>query len=539
MSTSEHRRHSGESGLAATSTLGALTHRTVLKVKTERRLTFVPYSDNTAKTSAKPIFLSPPYRASQPNKLQKQRKGAAPSYHQAPRRPVSFDISTLSDTSTRALIDGRISIARYGQYTTPFIHRAVLKKNRDSRAVTAHHHRIHTPSTRRSPGDPPRPYSQASRLHLTREDQRPLDQQWHTSPERRHASVPTEELSSLLNNISHKSSSLMSASWPQLPNGDQYSNNASRPPSSLEVPMQLHDHIPNNQQQRHSVLPVFPRLDLDKPLPPKPSALVEEFSPTSLHRRWTITSHPSTHEYPQNDILLDDLGLSRNQAPSSFSSISVPPASMAPLESVNQEEVREPSPEASPVLQGLTGNFIETQRSYVSILRKTVLNDPDTPPVDLLLSFLSVIEVSEEFLRGMQLDPSPLGIANAFLHTCGKLENHLLQWSKEVNKFVLESTQSAQIQASVRPDRRYRHSVFPTRRKGIHLATTRNQKKESFLASFFRRKMPPQGRDSGTAVTPDTLWQRSSRGPGIWEMAVLPTQRTMRYAFLFKGKRSM
>ncbi|KAH6917071.1 hypothetical protein BKA70DRAFT_1417846 [Coprinopsis sp. MPI-PUGE-AT-0042] len=523
----------------------------VLNIESELRPPFAQFSD-IAQGPAAVTFTKPthqPLRSHQPNKLQKQRKGVAPPYHQVPRRPVSFDLSTLSDLSTRGLINGRISVARYGQHTTPFIHRAVLRKNRDGRAVTAYHRPIPTFPTHRSPGDPPpRSILKSTRPQPTREDQRPVSPPLpllpsdERHPERCRASAVVEPVSpsartvdllSLQTNISHLSSPLISASWTLLPPDDRPPNVDGEQPPSLLPPTQLPDPVAKNNQHRYSMPLHLPPINVGKPLPPKPSALVEEFSPSTLHRRWTITSYPSTHGCAHNDILADELGLSRGQS-LSFSDISAPPKSITtPItgDFTIEEHARGFSPEANPKLQELLNDFIETQRSYVATLRKTVANESNTPPVDLLLAFLSVIEVSEEFLREMQLDPSPLGIANAFLYTCGKLESHLLQWSNEVTKFV-ESTQSAQIQVSARPDRHYSHPAAQGQRKPFHKGS--RFQKESFIVSLFKRKPLSQRTDGGTTVTPDTLWQRSNGGPGLWEMAVLPTQRTMRYAFLFK-----
>ncbi|EAU92571.2 hypothetical protein CC1G_06582 [Coprinopsis cinerea okayama7 len=433
---------------------------------------------------------APQKPASRPKKLQKNRRDAfTPIASAIPvRRTTSLDIASLSDNSHRALVNAQITVTSRYQYPSSR-QRSVLKKRRDG----------HMPNYQ--PVHPPPPELADFRPNAQR-----LSSQQH----------PHEQKTVRFNN---------------------------KPPS--EIPYYHFDGSDAELPPPNSI--PEGRFSADKPLPPMPqdtsqdekrSDLVESSSPDSIHRRWTITSYHNPRAEP-NDILVNDMGELKRSDPFTSNSHPQPrPTSVPPTANSNSHLPLTPQATPPPIekdvsqvkLQRLLSEMISTQHAYLHTLRSTVNNhdhESCSPPVNLLLSLLSIIQVSEDFLRRMEQNPTPQGVADAFLATCGTLEFHLLQWSQEVTEFV--NTQSFEAGAGVGATH-YHSAQASEERRRSRLKRWKN---------FFRRKGSSsedasEDGEQPKAVLPDSFWRRSSAGPGLWEMVVLPTQRTMRYVFLFR-----
>ncbi|TFK26649.1 hypothetical protein FA15DRAFT_667120 [Coprinopsis marcescibilis] len=459
-----------------------------------------------------PVSSAPQNRpTAKPRKLQKNRRELPVPSHEPLRRTVSFDIASLSDNSHRPLINAQIaSSARYNtRYPPQAAQRSVLRKrNRDSRPYSSYN----TIPAQLSAAEQSRylpEQQQDDDAYLRSEQPLPHPQSqleidaWNTNTHRN--SIPTYQ------------QPFVEPTWP---------NPRINPSMTSLQDTRPHDFTASG------VAPALAQKaeqSKDKPLPPTPPHLASAPLPPNK-RRWTVTSIEELQRNANDDLTINHVARDGSDAPEYQSFAQQPSASPVP-------PPPPPKPKQVPIakddislekLQRICKEFIESQQTYLTTLRQTIGKDgtDDGPPVKLILSLLSIVQDGQEFLSATELRPDPGGIANAYLATCSQLESHLLQWSREVSEYV--NTQPSVAQAAA-----------------VHYQPTTAKKQDSRGRSlvkrfvFFKRKSTPSSPADEKTVEPDKLWQRSNAETGLWEMSVLPTQRTMRHAFLFKEMVSM
>ncbi|KAJ7754974.1 hypothetical protein DFH07DRAFT_743493 [Mycena maculata] len=175
--------------------------------------------------------------------------------------------------------------------------------------------------------------------------------------------------------------------------------------------------------------------------------------------------------------------------------------------------------------------LIRTERNYLASLFALVSNGTATPPPALMLAYMpALVQVSEDLLLKMEANPSAQGVAQAFLEGETGLEAAFVAWCGVAGGFFASA--DGQAGKAVR-DRAASTSVLretdspltmPLKRR---VTTWVQGRRNSFARS--REHLPafPSGKHNGRPGTTRSL-------PSVRDLAILPTQRVMRYALLFK-----
>lgn len=174
--------------------------------------------------------------------------------------------------------------------------------------------------------------------------------------------------------------------------------------------------------------------------------------------------------------------------------------------------------------------LVRTERHYLHSLRTLFASETETPPPPLMLRYLGgLVTVSEGLLERMQENPSAWGVAAAFLGTEESLEMAFSEWCGVVGEWfdgestpsrklgkqrVIDGEFSCQLKRSAGTWRKYMTSVDMSTS-----VSSMSHPPPSFNGSFLSRKK--------TIV--------AARKPAIRDLAILPTQRVMRYVLLYRG----
>ncbi|KAJ7292983.1 hypothetical protein C8J57DRAFT_1210655 [Mycena rebaudengoi] len=171
--------------------------------------------------------------------------------------------------------------------------------------------------------------------------------------------------------------------------------------------------------------------------------------------------------------------------------------------------------------------LIRTERHYLTSLFVLVSDGTATPAPALMLTYMpALVQASEDLLLKMESNPSAQGVAEAFLLEESKLEAAFVAWCGVAGGFFVGADDHA-----VSRDRSARSTGFkedspitimPLKRR----VTTWVQAKRN--SSVKKNKV---NASSGGPKEPQT---RPRSLPTIRELAILPIQRVMRYALLFK-----
>lgn len=408
-----------------------------------------------------------------PNKLQKSRRDALAPPPQGLTRTGSLDIASLSDNSHRALVNAQFAIStRYpSQYRSSNAQKAVLKKRRDSARSR--------PATYQPAPSPDNvaftPQDQST--HAQPQYQKPLPDPYAT-PLNADSYYHDDQIPSTSHNLLYDYGAAMA----MLDGSDDISST----------------HRNGHKERKFSTTSTndLPRSGSSTPIHqnglPQRAVSFRSSSDSSGVRTAALAQIPEHEKGP----------------PRHYQQTRPPPIE-------KDDHTRR--------LQRLVTEFITSQREYLQTLRNATGNDRECKaPVSLILALLSLIQNGEDFVQVMQNNPSPSGIAEAFLDNCSKLEAYLLEWAKEASDF-----------ADSRPSSEFGGGT----RLSFYGAKGKTSSKSPFkmLSRLFKRKKPVGGASPGLKeVAPDKFWQRSSTGPGLWEITVLPIQRTMRYVVLFR-----
>jgi len=173
--------------------------------------------------------------------------------------------------------------------------------------------------------------------------------------------------------------------------------------------------------------------------------------------------------------------------------------------------------------------LVRTERHYLHSLRTLSASETETPPPPLMLRYLAgLVTVSEGLLERMQENPSAWGVAAAFLGTEESLEMAFSEWCGVVGEWfdgggtpsrklskqrVMDGEFSGQLKRSAGTWRKSMSSIT-----NMDMSTSVSSPL-SFNGSFLSRKK--------TIV--------AARKSAIRDLAILPTQRVMRYVLLYRG----
>ena len=177
--------------------------------------------------------------------------------------------------------------------------------------------------------------------------------------------------------------------------------------------------------------------------------------------------------------------------------------------------------------------LVRTERHYLHSLRTLFASETEIPPPPLMLRYLAgLVTVSEGLLERMQENPSAWGVAAAFLGTEESLEMAFSEWCGVVGEwFDSESTPSRKLGKQRVMDGEFSSPLkrsASTWRKSMSSIT--NMDMSTSISSISH---PPPSFNGSFLSRKKTIV--AARKPPIRDLAILPTQRVMRYVLLYRG----
>ncbi|KAJ3861651.1 hypothetical protein EV359DRAFT_15683, partial [Lentinula novae-zelandiae] len=175
--------------------------------------------------------------------------------------------------------------------------------------------------------------------------------------------------------------------------------------------------------------------------------------------------------------------------------------------------------------------LVRTERSYLSYLQVMLSQETMTPPPALLLAYLpALVQASEKLLSQMEINPSAAGVAEAFLACEDQLELAFLGWCGIIGGFFAGAYDSPSIKRV---------------RTSSHSDSSVKQRVGSWgkrLSSIRSRSWSMSGRSAtehaeykvGVSFKEKNEVRMGRHVQSVRELAILPTQRVMRYTLLFK-----
>ncbi|KAJ4476578.1 hypothetical protein J3R30DRAFT_3704063 [Lentinula aciculospora] len=195
--------------------------------------------------------------------------------------------------------------------------------------------------------------------------------------------------------------------------------------------------------------------------------------------------------------------------------------------------------------------LVLTERSYLSYLQIMLSQVTTTPPPALLLAYIpDLILVSEKLLSRMEINPSAVGVAETFLLYGEQLELAFVGWCGVVGGFFAGAYDGDRASSI----KRARTSSASFGRK--------DNRKEGPIDSSVKRRVGSWGKRISSIRSRSRSWSMTRRGANpsvertasmidvsmkekpdrktgrcahsVRELAILPTQRVMRYTLLFR-----
>jgi hypothetical protein len=182
--------------------------------------------------------------------------------------------------------------------------------------------------------------------------------------------------------------------------------------------------------------------------------------------------------------------------------------------------------------------LIRTERSYLAQIHLLLSGGAGTAtvPSALMLTYVpALVRVSEALLKQMQEDPSAWGVAAAFLKSEGPLENAFVAWSGVVGGFFVGGAENV---VSGRPGSGGERSASGVVWGGAKWMVDGMRRNNSMSAvgsgkPSFARPLPRLSlKRLGSKHRED---EEKPRKPAVRDLAILPTQRVMRYVLLYRG----
>ncbi|KAK0433971.1 hypothetical protein EV421DRAFT_1718076 [Armillaria borealis] len=272
------------------------------------------------------------------------------------------------------------------------------------------------------------------------------------------------------------------------------------------------------------------------------------------HRRWTLAM-AIADDGISDEMLIDELERMRTvekmwqwerrrsvMTPSTASTISTAD-SRTPLVDASHDEHATLKPSlpclSDPTLSAVWQNarrallicreFIRTERHYLLAIRNLSASDTLTTPPALMLTYLpALIEASEELLKRLESNPSAQGVANAFLSCEDKLDAALVGWCGVVGGFFVGGDEGVV--------KRERASSATTSRMDADAANGIIKRR---VNSWGKRINSIKALGGSTPSAPSQEShklpsKRERSRPAVRDLAILPTQRIMRYTLLLK-----
>ncbi|KAJ6520168.1 hypothetical protein C8R45DRAFT_51475 [Mycena sanguinolenta] len=168
--------------------------------------------------------------------------------------------------------------------------------------------------------------------------------------------------------------------------------------------------------------------------------------------------------------------------------------------------------------------LIRTERNYLASLVILMSDGTAAPAPPLILTYTpALIQASEDLLFRMEANPSAQGVAEAFIQAEPTLETAFVAWCGVSRDFFFS------------PPR-------PTIRSRAASSIIRRELDSSIAMPLKRRvttwtqtkRTPSLGSHEGTTALPSGNPSKRRSLPTVRDLAILPIQRVMRYALLFR-----
>ncbi|KAF5368362.1 hypothetical protein D9758_002445 [Tetrapyrgos nigripes] len=171
--------------------------------------------------------------------------------------------------------------------------------------------------------------------------------------------------------------------------------------------------------------------------------------------------------------------------------------------------------------------LVRTERRYLAGLNNLTSNETLTPPPSLMLQYvLPLIQVSKELLQLMEVNPSAKGVADAFISKAERLEDAMVSWCGVVGSFFTG------------PEGK-RKGDFGRSKDGMESHESNATGIKRRVGSWGKRinsiKYRSSSSDSdSTKSSSQRTRPNHKRKPSVRDLAIMPTQRVMRYTMLFR-----
>jgi hypothetical protein len=163
--------------------------------------------------------------------------------------------------------------------------------------------------------------------------------------------------------------------------------------------------------------------------------------------------------------------------------------------------------------------MLRTERRYLSSLRTLAKGGTATfPPLTMFYYLPHLIMASEEFVQSMTKNPSVRGVSEGFLAVKEKLDGAFVNWCNVVGTFFADDGGE---RSSDSVDGKHQPVVKLRKAKSTPMSDIRDSAVEFII------------------IEPKKIRRNSKARPSVRELAILPTQRIVRYVLLFKGMFSL
>jgi len=287
------------------------------------------------------------------------------------------------------------------------------------------------------------------------------------------------------------------------------------------------------------------------------SPLSSPSSPKSHRHRWTLAM-VITDEDISDEILIQNLEKMRagqeewgwRKPPDSrdpASPISSPDAEDATSPAGGEDETRDVIPLSCcpPTEQAVSSSswqmarrallicreLVRTERRYLAGLNNLTSSETLTPPPPVMLTYIpALVQVSQELLHLMEINPSAKGVADAFLSKADSLESAMVSWCSVVGGFFTGPEDRSK-------GDRHAKSTGKDAESHEGNAITIKSRVGSWSKRINSIKHRSASSDSDLSKSQSKAPARPAhkRKPSVRDLAIMPTQRIMRYTMLFKG----
>jgi len=162
--------------------------------------------------------------------------------------------------------------------------------------------------------------------------------------------------------------------------------------------------------------------------------------------------------------------------------------------------------------------LVRTERHYLSSLRTLRSKETLTMPPALMVSYLpALIQSSEVFLSRLEQNPSAKGVAEAFIADKTTIEQGLVSWCGVVGSFFIGAEGN-----EVKVDR-----------AGCDEGTGLKRRVGSWGKKV--KSLSSNSHPAGNIASGSSVRNNGKHKPRVRDLAILPSQRAVRYVLLYKG----